>query len=121
MRYIRYTFLALIAICLLLVALANRQVVTLRLLPADLAELLNMPFTVSMPLFLVVLAGVAVGLLVGFVWEWAREHRYRAEMQRQTREKQKLQREIGRLRTEQEDGDEVLALLESAEPSRRAG
>jgi lipopolysaccharide assembly protein A len=37
MRFLRYLFLALLAICLLIVALANREPVTLNLLPDELA------------------------------------------------------------------------------------
>jgi uncharacterized integral membrane protein len=119
MRYIRYAILAAIAIVLITVALANRAPVTLHLLPEELALMLGIGASVTLPLFIVIFGGVIAGLLLGFVWEWLREHKHRAEAARQRREKERLAREVNRLRTDNPaHGDEVLALLET---ERRAG
>lgn len=112
MRYIRYAILAAIAIVLVSVALANRSVVTLTLLPEALADLFGWNLSAQMPLFLVILAGVAAGLLIGFVWEWIREHKHRAEMARQQAEVKRLQREMRRAKVKGEEADEVLALVD---------
>ncbi len=32
----------------------------------------------ELPLFLVIFAGILVGLLIGFVWEWFREAKHRS-------------------------------------------
>ncbi|NSX56703.1 lipopolysaccharide assembly protein LapA domain-containing protein [Parasulfitobacter algicola] len=113
MRYIRYLIIASIAICLIVVALANRNAVTLRLLPEDLAALTGYTFSISLPLFVVIFAGIAVGILLGFVWEWMREHKHRSEASQKGREVSKLKREVKRLKGEKHEGkDEVLALLE---------
>lgn len=115
MRYIRYAFWAGVGIVLIVVALANRGEVTLNLLPATLADLLGLGYSVSLPLFVVILGGVLAGLLIGFVWEWLREHRYRAEKSRAERELRQMQREIRRLKGKQAEGkDEVLALLDES-------
>ena len=113
MRYIRYAILALIAIVLISVSLANRDVVTLRLVPEALAGLLGVTWAISLPLFIVVLGGVALGLIVGFIWEWLREHKHRREASTKTRELDKLEREVKHLkRGSREEKDEVLALLD---------
>jgi len=115
MRYLRYLFLAVLGICLITVALANRQVVTLRLLPEEMAAFSGLSLQIDLPLFVVVFLGIVAGLLIGFVWEWLREARLRAEAGRARREAATLEREVKRLKHSQAEGegeDEVLALLE---------
>ncbi len=115
MRYIRYAFLAIQAIILVSVALANRGIVTLQLLPADLSILLGMQETMQLPLFIVIFGGIVVGLLIGFVWEWLREHKHRAEAARRQAEVKRLERELRRVKGERDKGkDEVLALMDQA-------
>lgn len=119
MRTIRYVFWALVAIVLIVVGLANRGMVTLRAMPEALGALFGVSPDIELPLFVVIFLGVAAGLLIGFLWEWLREHKHRAEARRKTREVNVLQREVGRLKTEKHEGkDEVLALLEGAPPRR---
>ncbi|MEM8656258.1 MAG: LapA family protein [Pseudomonadota bacterium] len=115
MRYIRYACIAIFAVALIAVALANRGMVTLKLLPDEIAGLFAVAPTVQLPLFVVIFGGIIVGLLVGFVWEWLREHAIRAENARNAREKRRLEREVKRLKSEKHEGkDEVLALLDEA-------
>jgi uncharacterized integral membrane protein len=119
MRYFRYLVLAVIAIVLLTVALANRDVVSLRLLPADLAGLVGRNWTVELPLFLVILGGVVAGVLIGFVWEWLREHKHRAEAARKAREVAQLKREVERAGAAPKGpADDVIALIDGP---RKAG
>jgi uncharacterized integral membrane protein len=114
MRYLRYGFLAVVGLCLLVVALANRGVVGIKLLPEEMAAYLGQPFQYEMPLFIIIFASIAVGLLIGFVWEWFREHKHRAEARLQKREKEKLARQVRGMRAEKSQGqDEVLALLDA--------
>ncbi|MGR3323598.1 MAG: LapA family protein [Pseudooceanicola sp.] len=113
MRYIRYAFLGALAVILIAVALANREMVTLTLLPETLGRLFGLDLSISLPLYAVIFAGILAGLLIGFVWEWLREHKHRAEARRQAKESGKLAREVRRLKGEKHKGrDEVLALLE---------
>lgn len=117
MRYIRYAILAVIGIGLISVSMANRESVTLHLLPQDFADLLGWNFSLVLPLFVVVLGGVAAGVVVGFVWEWLREHKHRRDANRHGRELRKLEREVTRLKqdkTKAKGEDEVLALLDEA-------
>lgn len=115
MRYIRYICIALFAIALVAIALANRNIVEIKLLPDEVAGLFAMAPRVELPLFLIIYGGILVGLLVGFVWEWMREHAQRAEAARTAREMRRMEREIKRLKGEKHAGkDEVLALLDEA-------
>ncbi len=113
MRYIKYLFLAVIALAVVLLALANGDPVTLTVLPLELAAWVNWNFVITLPLFIVILGGIVAGLLIGFVWEWLREHRQRADAKAQRKERDQLAREVDSLRGKtRQNKDEVLALLE---------
>lgn len=115
MKYLRYSVLLLIAVFLITVALANREVVALHALPTGMATALGVNWTIHLPLFLVGFGGVALGILVGFVWEWAREHKYRSTAKTMTKEVARLER---RLTVEAKPQDEVLALLDSPQKTK---
>lgn len=115
MRYVRYLCIAVFAIALISVALANRQLVTLQVLPQDLPFDFATRPSIELPLFLVILGSIIVGLLIGFVWEWIREYGIRQDAAKQAREKRRLEREVAKLKDEKHEGkDEVLALLDKA-------
>ncbi|WP_171724471.1 MULTISPECIES: lipopolysaccharide assembly protein LapA domain-containing protein [unclassified Ruegeria] len=115
MRYLRYAFLAALGIILISVSLANVQSVELKLMPDALAELLGFNLSASLPLFLVVLGGVAAGLVIGFLWEWLREHKHRRDATVKKTEVRKLEREVKKLKKKQNQGkDDVLAILDEA-------
>lgn len=119
MRYIRYAFLASLGIVLIAVALANRGMVTLKLLPNDVSDLFGFQHTIELPLFIVIFGGIVAGLLIGFLWEWLREHKHRAEAARGKSEVKKLERELKRTQDERDkDKDEVLALLDQSSTGR---
>ena len=115
MRYIRYACIAVFAVALIAVAVANREYVSIQLIPAELADWFAVNPQTELPLFIIIFGSIIVGRLVGFVWEWIREHGQRAEASRQAREMRRLEREIARLKGEKHQGkDEVLALLDEA-------
>lgn len=115
MRYIRYFCIAVFAIALIAVALANRGMVEIKLLPAEIAGLFTQKPQIELPLFVIILGSILVGLLVGFIWEWLREHALRADAASVAREKRRLEREVQTLKAERNQGkDEVLALLDEA-------
>ena len=115
MRYVRYAFLAILAIVLISVSLANRETVELTLMPEPFAELVGFNLGTSLPLFVVVLGGVVAGLIIGFLWEWLREHKHRRDATAKTSEVRKLEREVKKLKKKQNEGkDDVLALLDEA-------
>lgn len=113
LRFLRFLFLALLAIALVAVASANLQVVTLRLLPAEMDTFLGVSWSIEVPLFLAIFAGIVAGLGIGFVWEWFREAKHRAAATEHRREAGRLEREVKRLKDARaEPEDEVLAILE---------
>ncbi|MEL7257199.1 MAG: DUF1049 domain-containing protein [Pseudomonadota bacterium] len=115
MRYVRYASIAIFGLALVLIALANRQMVELRVLPNELAGLAELNPTYQLPLFVVIFGGILAGLIVGFIWEWIREAGERAAAARQAREMASLRAEVARLKGEKHEGkDEVLALLDQA-------
>lgn len=117
MRYIRYAFLASLGVLLVSVALANREAVTLSLLPDALASLTGLTYSIELPLFVVIFGAIISGLLIGFVWEWLREHKHRAEAARKAQEVHDLNRQLKREKRRAdsaEQKDEVLALLDEA-------
>ncbi|NIY71884.1 LapA family protein [Marivivens donghaensis] len=113
MKTIRYAFWGLVALVLVLVGLANRDIVTLRAMPQAMADLLHISPDIQLPLFVAIFAGVGIGLLIGFLWEWMREHPVRKQARRQGKEAKKLRQELAT----RSDGtghskDDVLALVE---------
>jgi uncharacterized integral membrane protein len=114
MRMIRYLVLGLLAVLLLVVASANRAPVLVRLLPEEVDRFLGLGRQIELPLFLVMFAGILVGLAIGFVWEWIREAALRAEAGEQKRKVAVLEREVSRLKTaEAKPADEILAMIEA--------
>ena len=111
MNFVRYLFLGVLALVLLVLALANRGAVTLRLLPEDIGAYIGTGQGITAPLFVVIFLAMAVGLLIGFVWEWLREHKHRAAARSERTERERLETELSRSRRQRSDQDEVLALV----------
>ena len=110
MRTLKLILLGLILLGIVLLALANREPVTLHLLPEGMARL--MPASVRLPLFVVSLLSIVVGMVIGYLFEWLREHKHRRRASAKAREAAQLNREVDRLRKQTGKGeDDVLALL----------
>jgi len=119
LRFFKILFLALVAMALVLLFFANNDPVTLHLLPDGMATAfgLNNAYTIS--LFFVVVGALLVGIVVGFFWEWLREHRHRAEAKTQRREATRLRQEVAAAKGRSSDNqDEILALLDDAGSAR---
>lgn len=113
MRYVRYAVLGALAVVLITVALANRAPLTLRLLPEEMSGLLGLSWQITLPAFAILLIAVIFGVVLGFVWEWIREHKHRAAAAAERKKRQQLEKEVGPKRSKETGGDDVLALLES--------
>lgn len=112
MRTVKLLVLGLILVVLVVLALANRDVVTLNLLPPGMARV--MPVSVQLPLFVVSLLSIVVGMVIGYLLEWLREHKHRRRASQKAREAARLNDEVDRLRRKSGKGDDdVLALLGS--------
>ena len=111
-RYLRYLFLAALALGLVTVAMANRAPVLVKALPDDLAAFTGLSWQMELPLFVVIFGGIIAGLLIGFVWEWFREMKHRSTASKKTREVARLERELAVMKDSTSvPKDDVLALL----------
>ena len=118
MRYLRYAIIAILTVLLLSVSVANRAAVEVKALPDGLAALFGVTWSLQVPLFIVLFGGVIAGLVIGFLWEWLREHKHRKVASVRSREVTRLERELAVMRDSASvpDKDDVLALLD-----RKAG
>ncbi|MBC2837199.1 lipopolysaccharide assembly protein LapA domain-containing protein [Paragemmobacter straminiformis] len=120
LRYLRYLLLAVLTLFLLTVALANRAVVPVSFLPEDVAALFGVSWSMQVPLFLVIFGGVVAGVVIGFTWEWLREHKHRKTASVRGRELARLEREMAVMKDSSSlpQKDDVLALIDRP---RKAG
>ena len=82
MAYLRIALSAVLAILLATIALANREFVSVQLFPEAIGNLIGFNFGFGLPLFILLGLAIGLGLMLGFIWEWLREHSYRAEAAR---------------------------------------
>lgn len=118
MRILKFLFVTVLAIFLIIVGFANRQPVTLTLFPGDLVPFTKYNAGIELPLYMVVFGGLGAGLLIGFIWEWLREARIRSEAARDRRERARLAQEVKTLKADKPEGkDEIIALVDGRKPA----
>ena len=113
MRYLRYLFLSLVAVASVSIALANLELTELSLLPSVLADSLEFQIQFKAPLFIIIFSCIAVGLLIGFFWEWLRSTKKRLSSTSDRRKLAHLSQEIAELKSiddKDEDEEDVLLL-----------
>ena len=119
LRFVKILFLTLVLLALVFLFFANNDPVTLNLMPDALANALSMQNELTLPLFLVICGALVIGIVVGFVLEWLREHRYRAEAKTHRREATRLGQEVAAMKGRSSDTqDDVLAILDEADAAR---
>jgi uncharacterized integral membrane protein len=110
MRTLKLILLAVILLAIVVLAVANRDPVVLELLPQGLDRVMRL--SVELPLFVVILASVALGAVLGYLFEWLREHKHRRRAALKAQEAARLNREVEQLRRDTgRPEDDVLALL----------
>ena len=115
MRLIRTLFLFCLATLLILLSLANSEKVTLYFLPENLMALSEIEIAVNIPLFLVFFTGIFIGLVIGFVWEWLREYKFRVDANNYQKRLFIAENELSELYAKENKKDDVLTLLEKVE------
>ena len=101
MQTIKLIVLGLLAAILIALGVANMVAVDLYLLPA---KLFGDTFSIKeIPLAVVILAAVLLGILVGLVIEYLREHKQRRVANEKRREIVQLRQEVTRLRAKMGD------------------
>jgi len=112
MRLIKFLFLAIILIGIVLISVANRDMTTVHLLPEQLADFAPFLTSITLPLYVVLILAIGVGLILGYILEWLRERKHRRAVGQNKREVSRLESEIANLRKKTGEGeDDVLALL----------
>ena len=115
MRLVRTLFLIFLAIILVVISIANSENVSLYLLPTDLSSLMGTTITINIPLFLVFFSGIFIGLIIGFVWEWLREYKFRVKANLNEKRLSRAETELSEMHAKDNKGDDVLTLLEKVE------
>ena len=115
MRLLRTLFLIFLAIILVVISIANSENVSLYLLPTDLSSLMGTTIFINIPLFFVFFSGIFIGLIIGFVWEWLREHKFRVEANLNEKRLSRAETELSEMRAKDNKRDDVLTLLEKVE------
>ena len=115
MRLLRTLFLIFLAIILVVISLANSDNVSLYLLPTDLSSLMGTTISINIPLFLVFFSGIFIGLVIGFVWEWMREYKFRVEANLNEKRLSRAETELSEMHAKDNKGDDVLTLLDKVE------
>ena len=115
MRLVRTLFLIFLAIILVVISIANSENVSLYLLPTDLSSLMGTTISINIPVFLVFFSGIFIGLIIGFLWEWLREHKFRVEANLNEKRLSRAEAKLSEMRTKDNKGDDVLTLLEKVE------
>lgn len=113
MRFIRLLFVLSLAIVLIAMALANREMVTLNAFPANFGQYMDGTWSIQLPLFLVILLAIAFGVVIGFIWEYLREAHIRRKSRQRANHVAQLEREVSQLRdSHAAPRDEVLAIVD---------
>ena len=115
MRLIRTLFLLCLATILFLISLANSEKVMLYFVPENLTSLLGIKIAINIPLFLIFFSGIFIGLVIGFVWEWLREYKFRVEANNYQKRLSRAETELSELQAKENKNDDVITLLEKVE------
>jgi uncharacterized integral membrane protein len=86
-----------LAIIIVMFAVANREIVTVTFDPFSSA---NPAFALKMPLFIVIFVLVAIGVLVGGVAAWLKQHKWRMRARRAEAEARELRARLDAQRTQ---------------------
>ena len=78
-KFVAFTVLVPLAIVIVMFAVANREIITISFDPFDTA---HPAFALKMPLFILIFALVALGVVVGGIAAWLRQHKWRMRARR---------------------------------------
>lgn len=112
MRYVYYVLLALIALVVVGLSVANRHTVDVAVAPDFTAYGLPPSQHFAVPLYLVALACGAIGFVIGAAREYIREAKLRRRAAEAKREAGELKREVDALKAKQnlDEDDEIISM-----------
>ena len=94
-KFVAFAILIPLAVIIVMFAVANREIIAVSFDPFDTAQ---PAFALKMPLFMLIFALVALGVVVGGIAAWLRQHKWRMRARRAEAEARELR---ARLDTEQ--------------------
>ena len=94
-RFLTYLILVALAIVAIALSVANREAVTFSLDPFGAA---SPRWSLTAPLFVLLFAALALGVLAGGVATWMRQHKWRRAARSERANAQQLRQEVDRLR-----------------------
>ena len=97
-KFLAIAILVPLAIIIVMFAVANREIITVSFDPFDSAQ---PAYALKMPLFMLIFALVALGVVVGGIAAWLKQHKWR-----------------NRARRAEAEARDLRARLDSAEPRR---
>ena len=109
MRTVRLTIAVVLLVAVMVLMAANMAPVDLYLVPQKFAP--GLPYLSNVPLAMVIVATLLVGIIIGFLMEFAREAKDRRSLAEKRREVGELRERNATLTQRLEDqGDEIGAL-----------
>ena len=80
-----------LAVVIVMFAVANREVITVSFDPFDSA---NPAFAVKMPLFILIFVLIGLGVLIGGIAAWLKQHKWRVRARRSEADVRRLRTEL---------------------------
>lgn len=112
MTYIRYLVLIIVGLTYFIFCFANQEIVTLSFLPQEFQINTKTTLSVDVPIFIVLSAGLLIGLILGFTLEWFRNLKSQ-RLRRKIANKKKTERNTVVTRSPNgKSEDELLELLD---------
>jgi len=90
-KFVTVFFLVPLAVLIVMFAVANREIITVSFDPFDST---NPAVAFKMPLFILIFVLVGLGVLVGGIAAWLRQHKWRARARRAEAEARQLRDEF---------------------------
>ena len=90
-RFVSLVILIPLAVVIVMFAVANREIITVSFDPFDSA---NPAYALKTPLFILIFVLVAVGVVVGGVAAWLRQHKWRMRARRAEAEARELRAKL---------------------------
>ncbi|MCL5776605.1 lipopolysaccharide assembly protein LapA domain-containing protein [Limibaculum sp. FT325] len=105
LRLIKWAILAVLCAALVVLGVANMAPVDLYLVPPGIVRTDLM--LSGIPLAVVILAAILLGVVIGELFEWLREHKHRRRASERSREVERLKAEIATLKRRLGDKDDM--------------
>ena len=111
MRLFRSLFFLCTGGLIIILCLANQEVVTIRVLPEEFGIFIEGRFVSEFPLFLIILFFSFLGVCLGACGEWMRANQYRRQARLDRKEYKNLEKELLVARSKSKNDSEDLSVI----------